>query len=108
MCYTGHRALLLCGLPLQAAIKTGRQRKRYEGVRRVKHLRVQYAVLRQTNRLRFRHLGWQNITRIDTRKLTVFVAEMVRVRAECLKENRTGSKQSVTKISLLWNYEIRF
>lgn len=74
----GHWALHLCGLPLQAAIKTGRQReKRYEAERHVKHQGVQYGVLRQTNRPRLRHLGWQNITHIVTGNWTVFVAEMV-------------------------------
>lgn len=78
MCYTGHWALHLCGLPLQAAIKTGRHReKQYEAERRVKLWGVQNGALRQTNRPRLKHLGWQNITHIDTGNWTVFVAEMV-------------------------------
>lgn len=49
--------------PLQAAIKTARRReKQYAAERHVMHRGVQYGVLKQTNRPRFGHLCWQNIT----------------------------------------------
>lgn len=89
-----------CRLLLRQA---GREKKQNETERHVKRWGVQCGALRQTNRPRLRHLGWQNITHIHTGNWTLFVAEMVWNRAECLKENHTGSKQSVTRVSLLWN-----
>lgn len=47
--------------------------------------------------------GWQKYRAQTVGTEKVFVADTVRTEAECLKEKRTASKQTVTAISLLWN-----